>query len=154
LSQSFYGTSDQGGNLYEWNESRLSSQHRVFRGGAMQTSALTLESSFRTDGDYSLAGNIVGFRVATVPAVLLGDFNGDGREDAADYIAWRKTDGTPADYNTWRTHFGQPPGSGATGSASASPSAIPEPASLPLFLLAIMEFLTPPHYWVAAKNRC
>ena len=41
---------------------------------------------------------------------LPGDFNLDGAVDAADYILWRKTDGTPAGYNAWRTHFGQPAG--------------------------------------------
>ena len=38
---------------------------------------------------------------------LPGDFNHDGTVDAADYVVWRKTDGTQAEYNTWRTHFGQ-----------------------------------------------
>ena len=109
----------------------------------MQTSALTLESSFSSYGDYYIAGNVVGFRVATVPAVLLGDFNGDGRVDAADYIAWRKTDGTPAGFNAWRTHFGQTTGSGAaaTGTANPSISAVPEPGSLGLLGLAIAAVL-------------
>ena len=44
--------------------------------------------------------------LAAAPS-LPGDFNHDGTVDAADYVVWRKTDGTPAGYNTWRTHFGQ-----------------------------------------------
>ena len=35
-----------------------------------------------------------------------GDFNHDGNVDAADYVVWRKHDGTQLGYNTWRTHFG------------------------------------------------
>lgn len=35
-----------------------------------------------------------------------GDFNGDGKVDAADYVMWRKSDSTLASYNTWRRTFG------------------------------------------------
>ena len=42
---------------------------------------------------------------------LPGDFNHDGLVDAGDYVVWRKTDGTPAGYNVWRSHFGQHAGS-------------------------------------------
>src|SRR5262245_24788108 len=41
------------------------------------------------------------------PVQIPGDFNGNGTVDAADYVVWRKTGGTQADYTTWRTHFGQ-----------------------------------------------
>ena len=45
--------------------------------------------------------------IGTVPT-LQGDYNTDGVVDAADYVVWRKTDGTnPAGYNTWRTNFGR-----------------------------------------------
>jgi len=63
---------------------------------------------------------------------LLGDYNDDGRVDAADYVVWRKNDGgstaLPNDdnlgtpiraehYNLWRAHFGEieVPGIGAGG---------------------------------------
>ena len=39
--------------------------------------------------------------IVIVPT-LPGDFNDDGTVDAADYVVWRKTDGTQAGYNTWR----------------------------------------------------
>jgi hypothetical protein len=61
-----------------------------------------------------------------------GDFNHDGTVDAADYVVWRKTDSTPAGYNTWRTHFGQTFGSGSAGSANAT---LPEPTTLALLML-------------------
>ena len=39
--------------------------------------------------------------------VLPGDFNGDGIVDAADYVIWRKNDGSQVGYDMWRSHFGQ-----------------------------------------------
>jgi hypothetical protein len=42
-----------------------------------------------------------------LPENSLGDFNGDGAVDAADYVVWRKTDGSPAGYVLWRTNFGR-----------------------------------------------
>jgi hypothetical protein len=67
--------------------------------------------------------------------VLPGDFNNDGRVDAADYTKWRDglgTTYTQAQYNEWRSHFGQ-----TAGAASASIGyAAPEPAAwLLLFTL-------------------
>src|SRR6185436_19049683 len=47
---------------------------------------------------------------------LPGDFNANGVVDVADYVVWRKRNGSQTDYNVWRSHFGQPPGSGS-GSA-------------------------------------
>ena len=69
------------------------------------------------------------------PIPLPGDFNADGTVDAADYVVWRKNPGGfPADaYATWRSYFGQPPGSGAGAMASA---AVPEPATIMLFIVA------------------
>ena len=66
--------------------------------------------------------------------LLPGDFNGDGRVDAADYVKWRKSDGSPFGYNTWRTHFGTAGGAGSGFAASS----VPEPATLGLvgFMLA------------------
>lgn len=39
-------------------------------------------------------------------APLEGDFNGDNKVDAADYVVWRKTIGTQAAYDMWRANFG------------------------------------------------
>ena len=54
-----------------------------------------------------------------------GDFNLDRAVDAADYVVWRKTDGTPAGYNEWRTNFGWTAATGGGGISS-----VPEPATL------------------------
>jgi hypothetical protein len=81
------------------------------------------------------------------PMGISGDYNDDGKVDAADYVVWRKNEGTtntlPNDpiggtigqthYNQWRAHFGQAVGSGST---SASNPTVPEPASLLLIVLA------------------
>jgi hypothetical protein len=70
--------------------------------------------------------------------VTPGDFNGDGRVDAADYVAWREgfTNGTfdNDDYTTWRRNFGAGAGS---GSGSLAAAAAPEPATLGLVFLLL-----------------
>ena len=81
---------------------------------------------------------------------LPGDYNQDGALDAADYILWRKYEGTtrplandpiggtigPNHYTQWRSRFGQTAG----GGAGSSPSNVPEPASILLAMscLAIL----------------
>ena len=62
-----------------------------------------------------------------------GDYNRDGSVDAADYVVWRKNDGTQVGFDTWRTHFGQTVGSGSGASANAT---IPEPATTVLLMCA------------------
>jgi hypothetical protein len=57
---------------------------------------------------------------------ILGDYNHNGVVDAADYVVWRKTDGTPEAYNIWRAHFGQTIGSGSASQTAA----VPEPPTL------------------------
>jgi hypothetical protein len=64
---------------------------------------------------------------------LDGDYNGDGKVDAADYVVWRKTDGSLAGYNTWRTNFGAMSGSGS-GRAAAG---VPEPVASALAALGL-----------------
>lgn len=76
-----------------------------------------------------------GFTLRVMMAALAGDYNGDGSVDAADYVVWRKTDGTPGEYNTWRTNFGQTAGSGSTVVANA---AVPEPSAALMLLMAIV----------------
>jgi hypothetical protein len=67
---------------------------------------------------------------------LTGDFNGDGAVNTADYIVWRKTGGSQADYNAWRSNFGKTnAGSGSTVSAGSS---VPEPTSGVLSLIAAL----------------
>jgi hypothetical protein len=89
---------------------------------------------------------LVTYQRSTPTPVLLGDYNGNGFVDAADYTTWRDAltagsttlanDSTPgvvneSDFTYWRDHFGQTLGGGA-GSAQA---AVPEPATIVLTLL-------------------
>jgi hypothetical protein len=87
---------------------------------------------------YSLAvvsGTILRLTLTTAlpPPTDDGDFNGDGKVDAADYVVWRKSDGTPAGYNEWRTNFGR---TGGSGSSVAEAAAVPEPMSAALVIVA------------------
>jgi hypothetical protein len=56
-------------------------------------------------------------------ATLPGDFNNDGTVDAADYVVWRKNDGSQAGYDIWRANFGRTAGSGTTTPLAAVPEA-------------------------------
>jgi hypothetical protein len=84
--------------------------------------------------DWSRTGSFT-IRVAT--ASLAGDYNGDGKVDAADYVAWRKNPtafgGNPTGYNTWRDNFGE-----SLGAGSAARGAVPEPAPGLLLLIALV----------------
>jgi hypothetical protein len=90
--------------------------------------------------------------IATTPAGVTGDYNGNGKVDAADYTIWRDhlgsttyplanrdTNNTGAisqsDYLSWKSHFGM--GSGGSGAGSLS-GAVPEPSSIVLGVLAIL----------------
>jgi hypothetical protein len=55
-----------------------------------------------------------------------GDYNRNGVVDTADYVVWRKYDGSQSGYSTWRANFGATIGGGAGDSANSS---VPEPAS-------------------------
>jgi formylglycine-generating enzyme required for sulfatase activity len=67
LSDSFYGTADQGGNVREWNEAVISGSDRGLRGGTFNFNASDLQSSIQVLANPSLELFYVGFRVATVP---------------------------------------------------------------------------------------
>lgn len=68
LSESFYGTSDQGGNVFEWNEALISGSFRGLRGGSWYLVTSNLQSSVRYDNDPTGVDSApIGFRVATVP---------------------------------------------------------------------------------------
>jgi hypothetical protein len=64
-------------------------------------------------------------------ADLDGDFNHDGAVDAADYVEWRKTNGTAPEYETWRTNFGAT-GEGCDCGCDEVISVVPEPTGLAL----------------------
>lgn len=83
-----------------------------------------------------------------VTGVLPGDYNHDGKVDAADYTIWRKTAGSAADFNTWRAHFGQTNGSGAEA-GGLSGTAVPEPVGVVLVAVVMGAWL-----WRRGCSRC
>jgi hypothetical protein len=103
--------------------------------GSSVSNLIFCKHGLNDEGDivffYELANGISGIALARPFA---GDFNSDGTVDAADYVVWRKSDGTPAGYDLWRAHFGEPVGNGA--GAAAESAAVPEPATLVLLMCA------------------
>ncbi len=72
LSASPYGTFDQGGNVWEWNETLIfvrfiSTYFGGLRGGSWDYESLNLLSSSRDHNNQSSQNNGFGFRVANVP---------------------------------------------------------------------------------------
>jgi hypothetical protein len=82
----------------------------------------------------------------SAPPGLAGDFNEDDKVDAADYVVWRKFNGTntalpndnglgtpvgAAHFNLWRANFGD-----MGGGSGLSTGGVPEPTSLALMALA------------------
>jgi sulfatase modifying factor 1 len=68
LAESYFGTADQGGNVWEWNDAVTSGSSRGLRGGSFSSVELNLRASFRsTFGVPANELNNIGFRVASVP---------------------------------------------------------------------------------------
>ncbi len=74
-SESHYGTRDQGGNLWEWNEAVVLVEYRGIRGGSWEFSDNPLKSSLRNGFEPFEPDVSLGFRVASpattddIPAV-------------------------------------------------------------------------------------
>jgi formylglycine-generating enzyme required for sulfatase activity len=67
-SDSPYGTFDQGGNVWEWNEAILYGSDRGVRGGSFITYDIYLHAAHRGSGGYPThQDGFVGFRVSEVP---------------------------------------------------------------------------------------
>ena len=88
---------------------------------------------------------------AVAPVGFTGDYNSDGRVDAADYTVWRNSIGNPgatlanrdsantgpvgiADYNSWKARYGD---SLFGNGGLAGLTAVPEPASGTMTMLAM-----------------
>jgi formylglycine-generating enzyme required for sulfatase activity len=66
-SPSYYGTFDQGGNVYEWNETVVNSSIRGLRGGAWDTTFSNLQASIRGGLSPTSEYGYIGFRLASIP---------------------------------------------------------------------------------------
>jgi formylglycine-generating enzyme required for sulfatase activity len=64
---SSYGTFDQGGNVWEWNDAVISGSSRGLRGGSFSNAVTSLRSSGRNGNDPTSENTNIGFRVASVP---------------------------------------------------------------------------------------
>lgn len=74
-SASPYGTFDQNGNVWEWNEALISSSFRGLRSGSWDSNLRSLRARIRGNDVPTIETVNVGFRVATVPepsTVLMG----------------------------------------------------------------------------------
>jgi hypothetical protein len=105
----------------------------------------------RADADYD--GEVTEFdlaiwqRLVGVDYSRIGDFNGDGVVDAADYVVWRKGDDPIRDldrYYLWRDYYG--------ATYPTSSAVVPEPSAVMVLSLALAcMFLFAPR-WHCAKN--
>lgn len=64
-SASFYGTFDQGGNVWEWHETPLLGG-RGYRGGSWAESAVFLDPIASASGGPTIESPLIGFRIASV----------------------------------------------------------------------------------------
>jgi formylglycine-generating enzyme required for sulfatase activity len=65
-SASHYGTFDQGGNVWEWNEQLVGGSQRGQRGGAFYDDPVNLGAAYPNGGDPEVEYVGVGFRVASL----------------------------------------------------------------------------------------
>jgi len=66
---SYYGTFDQGGNVWEWNDEILFTSNRGLRGGSFNFFDGFLLSSFRSGSDPADEDDTIGFRVSSLAAI-------------------------------------------------------------------------------------
>jgi formylglycine-generating enzyme required for sulfatase activity len=66
-SASPYGTFDQGGNLWEWNEAIVNVTSRGTRGGSWFNGGSSLSATSRFQNGPAIENNVTGFRVAAIP---------------------------------------------------------------------------------------
>jgi len=165
-SESPYGTYDQTGNVWEWNEDLLErSSHphsrsddtdheiiydRGVRGGSWFLYFDSLPSSLRTYADPINEYGSIGFRVASIPVPFPADFDLDCDVDGDDFGIWsagflievgaQLSDGdADGDGDVDGDDFGiWSAGFGDTCPVAASTTAVPEPTSLLLAGLGLI----------------
>jgi T5SS/PEP-CTERM-associated repeat protein len=153
---------------------QLQSAGAIVLGGTLQISLIsgfvpTVGQTFDLFDSATMSGTFSSIVLPSVPGLswdtsqlasgmlsaapgLSGDFNNNGKVDAADYVVWRKYSGTitalPNDphggtigtlqFNTWRANFGNTAGSGANSTSGSGVPAVPEPGSQALLLAALL----------------
>jgi hypothetical protein len=96
---------------------------------------------YQEPNDGNLLTGTVHFGAKALISGPPGDYNGDGKVNAADYVVWRKNPtahgGNPAGYNTWRANFGRTSG-GAASAAGLNAVTAPEPSAIAIAVLAVL----------------
>jgi hypothetical protein len=69
IAESHYGTFDQGGNVWEWNEDIGSTTDRGLRGASFLSGVLSLGSSIRAEVPPTNFGRNIGFRVSSLAPI-------------------------------------------------------------------------------------
>jgi hypothetical protein len=64
----------------------------------------------------------------TVPVPVVGDFDGDGDVDGADFLVWQRDLGDAPNLTLWEGNYGAP-------AAQAAAATVPEPSTASLLLL-------------------
>lgn len=91
---SYYGTFDQSGNTYEWNDAIISSTNRGIRGGywlnLLANDEFRLSTTGRNSSNPSLDNSAIGFRISTINNLLaLSNFvdvaNANNSNDSTGY---------------------------------------------------------------------
>ena len=129
-------TNNDAGSIYlanlTSNPATPSSWTRSNNNNSSTPQAVLAEVIDHPGGDVGSPGFVPGVVVPT----LEGDYNGNGVVDAGDYVWWRKNDGTPTGYSTWRANFGR------TGGAASGldVTSVPEPMSGVMVVIALMVF--------------
>jgi hypothetical protein len=121
---------------------------------AMDPDVLNGTRKFFTNLDGAALKDI-GWELIAPPVFPTGDYNNNGRVDAADYVVWRNQNGQnvpagtgadgsgngavgPEDYTFWRTRFGQ-----TVGSASGlTTNAVPEPTTAAMVFITALALTT------------
>ncbi|MCC6422500.1 MAG: SUMF1/EgtB/PvdO family nonheme iron enzyme [Phycisphaerales bacterium] len=71
-STSYYGTFDQSGNVWEWNETEVTAGKRGMRGGQWASGSSDLNANTRNSNSLNDSYSSAGFRVAAVPEPTSG----------------------------------------------------------------------------------
>ena len=66
-ANNYFGTLDQGGDVWEWNDAVISGSSRGLRGGSWDNNGFFLRASSRDNIGPAIEYDFVGFRVASVP---------------------------------------------------------------------------------------
>jgi prepilin-type N-terminal cleavage/methylation domain-containing protein len=94
---------------------------------------------------WAVNSNSSGVLLTVVGPGLPGDYNANGRVDAADYVKWRKT--LVGDYAVWRTNFGA-----TLAAAGQSVPPIPEPQAWQIMIMTLM-ISAIPRRWPKTRRR-